>query len=153
MYRAVFCFLEGLSIITSNVEGFSVYSLLLMYKLTPKWANGVCHQYIICERAAYILEEKSMNPIMVSKIWVGMSINYINLLQFKIQSHLQKSGTCDKNHQTRFKIVHFSSNNAKSQVPVCYWYLQTTQLGRLQKFIIIILLGETHQNFTMALEH
>ena len=27
---------------------------------------------------------------MVSKIWVGMSFNNIDLLQFEIQSHLQK---------------------------------------------------------------
>ena len=33
-----------------------------------------------------------MDNIIVSKIWVGMSTTNINLLQFKIQSHLQTRG-------------------------------------------------------------
>ena len=33
-----------------------------------------------------------MNPIMVSKILVGMSANNIHLVQFKIQGPLQKRG-------------------------------------------------------------
>ena len=34
-----------------------------------------------------------MDNIMVSKIWVGMSTTNIHLLQFKIQSHLEKMWT------------------------------------------------------------
>ena len=42
------------------------------------------------ETFSFQLEEWSMDNNMVSKIWVGMSTINIHLLQFKIQSHLQK---------------------------------------------------------------
>ena len=33
-----------------------------------------------------------MDNNMVSKIWIGMSATNIYLIQFKVQSHLQKRG-------------------------------------------------------------
>ena len=44
-----------------------------------------------------------MDNNMVSKIWVGMSATNIHLLQFKIQSHLQKRGLWMMVHQNSLR--------------------------------------------------
>ena len=44
-----------------------------------------------------------MDNNVASKIWVGMSTTNIHLLQFKIQSHLQKRGLWMPVHQNSFR--------------------------------------------------
>ena len=49
-----------------------------------------------------------MDPIVVSKIWVGMSTNNIDLLQFKSQGHLQ-----NEDFECRSIEPHFEETKSK----------------------------------------
>ena len=57
------------------------------------------------------LEEWSMSNNMVSKIWGRISASYIHLLQFKIQSHLQKHLLWIPVHQTSYHKKTFKISN------------------------------------------
>ena len=46
-----------------------------------------------------------MNNNIVSKIWVGMASINIHLLQFEIQSHLQKNADFDPVHQNQYRSL------------------------------------------------
>ena len=68
-----------------------------------------------------------MDPIVVSKIWVGMSANNINLLQLKIQGHMSKKELWIPVYQTHFeekslKFVTFQS-------PVCFFFFSSKYLN------------------------
>ena len=51
---------------------------------------------------------EELDPIMVSKVWVGMSTNKMHLLQFKIQGHLQ-----NEDFECRSIKTHFEENSLK----------------------------------------
>ena len=56
---------------------------------------SICRRWFLFVVSYYVnfqFAEWSMDSNMVSKIWGGMATANIHLLQFKIQSHLQKRG-------------------------------------------------------------
>ena len=59
------------------------------------------------------LEEWSVDNNMVRKIWFGMSITNIHLLQFKIKGHLQKRGLWMPVHQNSFRRKPSKISNIK----------------------------------------
>ena len=51
--------------------------------------KSICHRWILFSVSYYVNFQFTPWRVIISKIWVGMSTTSIDLLQFKIQSHLQ----------------------------------------------------------------
>ena len=76
---------------------FILLTLLNFIALLILRKVSICRLWFLFDVSYYVNVQFTpwrviMDNNMVSKIWVGMSTTNINLLQFKIQSHLQKRG-------------------------------------------------------------